>query len=189
MTEYGLDAFIEDSRGAATPACSAADCVDRIAPLMRKLLIGGLDFLDDSHRRSDPDHYARNAVHLSPDGSFSLFALVWRPGQWTPVHDHGTWGVVGVVDGVLAERGYQRTDGDDDRGEGIVLERGGMVMLPPGAVTSFVPNPDHIHMTGVDADAEPCLSLHLYGRVLSDFHIYDVAAGTRKLIKVAHYES
>jgi predicted metal-dependent enzyme (double-stranded beta helix superfamily) len=28
------------------------------------------------------------------------------PGQWTPVHDHGSWGVVGVVEGVLEERSY-----------------------------------------------------------------------------------
>jgi len=27
--------------------------------------------------------------------------LVWLPGQWTPVHDHGSWGVVGLVRGVL----------------------------------------------------------------------------------------
>jgi len=70
-----------------------------------------------------------------------------------------------------------------------VLERGGSVLLPPGAVTSFVPNPDHIHMTGVADGNPPCLSLHLYGRVLSDFHVYNVVRGTRKLIRVAHYES
>ncbi len=189
---YALDQFLDECRRVGQ-GCTAADCVDRILPLMRRLLTGDLAFLADEHRRADPDHYARNAVHLSKDGSFSLFALVWQPGQWTPVHDHGTWGVVGVVEGLLEERGYQRTDiahGGDDNGEdGIALERGGSVLLPPGAVTSFVPNPDHIHMTGVADDNSPCLSLHLYGRVLSDFHVYDVARGTRKLIQVAHYES
>ena len=32
-----------------------------------------------------------------PPSLATLFALVWLPGQWTPIHDHGTWGVVGVV--------------------------------------------------------------------------------------------
>jgi len=185
---YTLESFLDDCRSAGT-GCSAAECVDRILPLMRLLLTDDLDFLSDEHRLGDPDHYRRNAVHLSKDGSFSLFALVWQPGQWTPVHDHGTWGVVGVVEGLLEERAYQRTDADHTRDEGIALERGGSVLLPPGAVTSFVPNPDHIHMTGVAETAEPCLSLHLYGRVLSDFHVYNVARGTRRLIEVAHYES
>jgi len=183
-----LKSFIATCRE-VSGGCSAAECVDAILPLMRDLLTGPLDFIEDGHRRSDPDHYARNAVHVSEDGVFSLYALVWLPGQWTPVHDHGTWGVVGVVEGLLEERAYQRTDTTPDAMEGISLARGGSVLLPPGAVTSFVPNPDHIHMTGVADDRTPCLSLHLYGRVLSDFHVYDTDAGTRKLIKVAHYES
>lgn len=183
-----LRQFIDDSRRVSA-GCAAADCVDAILPLMQSLLTGPLDFIENAHRRSDPDHYARNAIHLSDDGSISLFALVWQPGQWTPVHDHGTWGVVGVAEGLLEERAYQRTDDAGDANEGISLARGGSVMLPPGAVTSFVPNPDHIHRTGVAEDRDACLSLHLYGRVLSDFHIYDVDGGTRKLIQVAHFES
>ena len=49
--------------------------------------------------------------------------------------------------------------------------------------------PDHIHMTGVATGQETCVSLHLYGRNMSSFHIYDVAAGTRRLIEVPHQES
>jgi len=189
MTDYGLKEFIDDCRAQAATGISAADCVDAIVPLMRRLLTGGLDFLEPGHRRTDPDHYARNAIHLSDDGAFSLFALTWLPGQWTEVHDHGTWGVVGIVEGVLEERAYIRTDPNPNDDSGIRLERGGAVLLPPGAVTSFVPNPDHIHVTGNGSSNDTCLSLHLYGRVLSDFHIYDVAAGTRKLIRAAHYDS
>lgn len=168
---------------------SAADSVETILPMMHQLLTSGLDFLAPEHRRTDADHYARNAIHLSDDGAFSLFALAWLPGQRTPVHDHGTWGVVGIVDGMLEERAFIRTDDRADLDRGINLMRGGAVLLPPGAVTSFVPNPDHIHLTGNGSGTETCLSLHLYGRVLSDFHVYDVDAGTRKLIQAAHHES
>ncbi|MEQ8666694.1 MAG: cysteine dioxygenase family protein [Rhodospirillales bacterium] len=184
-----LNQFIDHCRAAASTGGDAASCVDAILPLMRDLLTGPLDFITDEHRRSDPDHYARNAIYLSDDDAISLFSLVWRPGQWTPVHDHGTWGVVGIAEGLLEERAYQRTDEAGNAVAGLSLARGGSVLLPPGAVTSFVPNPDHIHKTGVADDQEPCLSLHLYGRVLSDFHVYDVDAGTRKLIQVAHFKS
>lgn len=77
--------------------------------------------------------------------------------------------------------------GDITTDEGIVLRRGGMVLLNPGSVSSFVPNPDHIHMTGVPQDRAPCISLHLYGRNMNSFHIYDVAAGTRRLIDMPHH--
>ena len=71
--------------------------------------------------------------------------MVWKPGQWTPVHDHGTWGVVGVYQGTFEERGYLRCDLEQEKREGVELQRGGIVMIPTGGVSTFVPNPDHIH--------------------------------------------
>jgi predicted metal-dependent enzyme (double-stranded beta helix superfamily) len=105
------------------------------------------------------------------------------------VHDHGSWGVVGIVEGVLEERSYVRLSPDRGADENIDLARGGTVLLRRGAVTSFVPNPDHIHVTGVPPERARAVSLHLYGRTMSSFNIYDVAARTRKRIDVAHYES
>ena len=76
----------------------------------------------------------------------SLYTLVWNPGQWTPVHDHGTWGVVGIIEGRLDEQSYLRVDpgqandqanvqasgqasGQDDN---IDLQRSSLVLLSPG---------------------------------------------------------
>jgi len=122
-------------------------------------------FLSAEQIRSDPEHYARNAIHIAPSGNFSLFALVWRPGQWTPVHDHGSWGVVGIVRGVLEERSYMSASGDITADSDISLKRGGVILLNPGSISSFVPNPDHIYMTGVPEERETCISLHLYVRI------------------------
>jgi len=160
-----------------------------VAPLMQRLVASAGEFLSAEHFHSEPDHYARNAIHIAPSGNLSLFALVWLPGQWTPVHDHGCWGVVGVVQGVLEERSYMSASGEITANTGIRLKRGGVILLNPGAVSSFVPNPDHIHMTGVPRERETCVSLHLYGRNMNSFHIYDVAAGTRRLVDVPHHES
>ena len=101
--------------------------------------------------------------------------------------------LTGVLEGALEERNYLRCDKDQDRLEGcdrdIDLQRGGVILMTPGTVTSFVPNPDHIHMTGVSEDRPRAVSLHLYGRALHDFHVYDPDAGTRKLIQVTQNES
>ena len=118
----------------------------------------------------------------------SLFALVWLPGQWTPIHDHGTWGVVGVLDGVLEERAFLPATGWDDA-DYYPLTPGGIVFLSPGSVSTFVPNPDHIHVTGVPEDREPVVSLHLYGRLMNSFHLYTPEHASRRLIDVPHYES
>jgi predicted metal-dependent enzyme (double-stranded beta helix superfamily) len=189
MTSAALDTFIAAAI-AKTQACAEpADCVLALAPLMLDLIEQASGFLEPRHFASDANHYSRNLVHAATQGELSLYTLVWLPGQWTPVHDHGSWGVVGVLEGVLEERSYVRLFPDRRADEGIELVRGGVVLLGRGAVTSFVPNPDHIHVTGVPADRPRAVSLHLYGRMMSSFNTYDVGAGTRHRIDLAHNES
>jgi 3-mercaptopropionate dioxygenase len=184
-----LAGFIANCESIIAAKEKTADRVTIIAPLMQQLAAHADQFLSADHMRSEAQHYARNAIHIAPSGNLSLFALVWLPGQWTPVHDHGCWGVVGVVRGVLEERSYMSTSGDISADSNIRLKRGGVILLNPGSVSSFVPNPDHIHMTGVAKVREACISLHLYGRNMNTFHIYDVEAGTRRLVDVPHHES
>jgi predicted metal-dependent enzyme (double-stranded beta helix superfamily) len=179
-----LPQFIETMRARIARASEPADCVTAIAPWMQELIDHAKDILRPEHYRRNPEHYARNPVHIDAQGGLSLFSMAWSPGQWTPIHDHGTWGVVGVVEGVLEERNYIRVDDRRHAFENIALARGGVTLMGPGTVTSFVPNPDHIHVTGVADNGPGAVSLHLYGRVLNDYHIYDREKGTRRLISV-----
>jgi predicted metal-dependent enzyme (double-stranded beta helix superfamily) len=189
MSAVVLESFVEAAAARSGGRAEPADCVLALAPLMLDLLDRAESFLEPHHFRSDPKGYTRNLIFSAPDRSLSLYAIVWLPGQWTPVHDHGSWGVVGVLEGVLEERSYVRLSPDRGADEGIHLVRGGIVLLKRGAVTSFVPNPDHIHVTGVPPERQRAVSLHLYGRTMTNFNIYDVEAGTRKRIEVAHNES
>jgi 3-mercaptopropionate dioxygenase len=168
-----------------------SDIVRALAPTVGALTREAGDFLEPGHRRSEPGEYTRNLIFAADDDTLSLYAIVWRPGQWTPIHDHGTWGVVGVVEGLLEEQSFMRIDDNPARDDhqGIDLVPGGLVLLPSGAVATFVPNPDHIHQTGVADDRPATLSLHLYGRMLNDFHVYDRGAGTRSLIRAHHTET
>jgi hypothetical protein len=89
-----------------------------------------------------------------------------------------------VVEGLLEERAYMSGLGTIRGDSGIELRRGGVVLLNPGAVTTFVPNPDYIHMTGAPALRPRCISLHLYGWNMDSFHVYDVERRTRRMIHV-----
>jgi predicted metal-dependent enzyme (double-stranded beta helix superfamily) len=138
-----LRAFIDQALAHGAAQADPSDAVLALAPLMMRLLQHAGSFLQPEHFRSNPAGYTRNLIHAAPDHSLSLYALVWLPGQWTPVHDHGSWGVVGVVEGVLEERSFVRLSApapETGADHGIVLARGGIVLLPPGAVTTFVPN-------------------------------------------------
>ncbi len=189
MPSSPLQTVLSQASAMVSERREPADCVAALAPLVLELCEASASFLRPEHYRAHPDHYARNLVYAAPDASLSLYTIVWMPGQWTPVHDHGSWGVVSVLEGMLEERSYVRIGADRDAETGIELVRGGILLLAPGAVTSFVPNPDHIHITGVPEDRTRAVSLHLYGRAMNAFNIYDVGAGTRKRIDVAHNES
>ena len=184
-----LQGFIAECREQSSRCGSPALAVEAIAPVMHRFVREAERFMKPEHFRADPGHYARNAIFIAPEQDLSLFALVWTPGQWTPIHDHGSWGVVGVLRGTLHERSYVRVDAGRDADAEIDLKPGGVFLLDPGTITSFVPNPDHIHRTGVPEGAEPVVSLHLYGRNMDSFHIYDLDSRSRHRVNVAHNES
>ena len=181
-----LKSFLQECRNLIEVCRSPADCVEALSPLMFRLLKSKKNFLQPQHFRSHPDRYERNAIYIDTDDRLSLFSIVWLPGQWTPIHDHGTWGLVGVLEGVLEERNYIRVDRQtSDADEGIDLVRGGKTMLAPGSVTSFVPNPDHIHMTGNSDSQQRIVSLHLYGSAMAGFNTYSLETKSRQWIDVA----
>src|SRR5947209_19687858 len=61
------------------------------------------DALTAEQRLGSPDDYCARTLHVESDGSFSIVALVWRPGQITRIHDHITWCVLGVIQGIEHE--------------------------------------------------------------------------------------
>ena len=91
MTSSLLDDFVAQATARGPDRANPADCVLALAPLMLDLIDKAHTFLKPQHYRSDANGYTRNLIHEAPDKSLSLYSLVWLPGQWTPVHDHGSW--------------------------------------------------------------------------------------------------
>ena len=111
------------------------------------------EILTAEQRRGDPAGYQTHVLHIEPDGSFSVLALVWRPGQVTPVHDHVTWCVFGVIQGVEHEELYT-LDGDH-------LVEVGSSTNHTGDVAGFAP-PGDIHRVR-NPGPDTAISIHVYG--------------------------
>jgi predicted metal-dependent enzyme (double-stranded beta helix superfamily) len=114
----------------------------------------GPEILTSAERAGDPDSYVCHLLHTEPDGSFSVCALVWRPGQVTPIHDHVTWCVFGVLQGAEHEELYAVRDGG-------WLEQAGSNVAVAGEVSGFAP-PGDIHRVRNCGDGI-AISLHVYG--------------------------
>lgn len=136
---------------------------DRTAPLVADLLRdaiprGGL--LRSRDRAGSPDGYTQHVLHVGEEGGFSVVALVWLPGQRTPVHDHVSWCVVGVVEGEETELTFAAEDGSPGS-----LRATGRQRYPAGSVCWLVP-PDGIHEVRNEG-AGVAVSLHVYGADIS----------------------
>jgi 3-mercaptopropionate dioxygenase len=110
----------------------------------------GVGVLTAEQRLGSPDGYRSHTLHVEPDGSFSIIALVWRPGQVTRIHDHVTWCVFGVIQGVEHEELF---DAD--------LRLVGRSDNHVGEVSGFAP-PGDIHRVHNTSDGT-AISIHIYG--------------------------
>jgi predicted metal-dependent enzyme (double-stranded beta helix superfamily) len=108
------------------------------------------DVLTADQRLGSPDGYRSHTLHVEPDGSFSIVALIWRPGQRTRIHDHVTWCAFGVIHGVEHEELFD-----------VDLNPIGRSANHVGDVSGFAPPGDihRVHNTG----AETAISIHVYG--------------------------
>ena len=111
--------------------------------------------LSSEQRRGDPARYQTHVLHIERDGSFSVLALVWRPGQLTPIHDHVTWCVFGVIQGVEHEELYQLDVAGD------FLAESGSSTNHTGEVAGFAP-PGDIHRVR-NPGPGTAISIHVYG--------------------------
>jgi predicted metal-dependent enzyme (double-stranded beta helix superfamily) len=130
-------------------------------------LISADDWLP--HRFSEPNalQYRQYLLHCDPLGRFSVVSFVWGPGQSTPIHDHTTWGIVGVLRGAELSQGYDLVGGVPVGGK---IER-----LEKGEVACVSPIVGDIHKVFNALDDRASISIHVYGGNIGEIsrHVYD----------------
>ncbi|NGO70416.1 cysteine dioxygenase family protein [Streptomyces boncukensis] len=177
-TTSRLAALVGDIREAVArglpPDVTAYLVGERLAPQL-----GSADLLTAAQREPDPARYRQHLLHAERDGSFSLVALVWLPGQATPVHDHVSWCVTGVHEGEEHERRYRLVPADASGKAAARLVATEDVVNPEGSVCGFAP-PGDIHRVwnGCESTA---VSIHVYGADISRLgtsvrRVYDLPA-------------
>jgi 3-mercaptopropionate dioxygenase len=117
------------------------------------------DILTEEQRTGAAARYMSHVLHTEPDGAFSILALVWRPGQTTPIHDHLTWCVFAVIQGME----YEELFALDEANECLV--EAGSNVNETGDVSGFAP-PGDIHRVR-NAGDRTAISIHVYGTDVS----------------------
>ena len=141
--------------------------------LLEALIARG-DWLPEVFARKHPRHYQQYLLYCDPMERFCVVSFVWGPGQSTPVHDHCTWGMIGLLRG-------RETCEEFTFDPGIPrLRLGGSHDLCPGQVDRVSPNFGDIHRVSNGLQDGVSVSIHVYGVNIGrqQRHIYPAPAGT-----------
>jgi len=117
------------------------------------------------------NRYARNLVYKTPD--FECLVLCWRPGQRSPIHDHGaSICTVYTVEGILSADNYSKMANGHIRAD--YAED-----FKPGSVLSI--QTTEIHQVSNLQDSSDLISLHFYLAPLENSYLYSVMLPTHEL--------
>jgi len=112
--------------------------------------------LDDTQLAGSAERYTRHVLYAHPAGLFTVVALVWRPGQMTPVHGHYTWCSYVILQGSMTEDHYVW----DRTARRAVLA--GQVSRDEGDTAGSHAGLENIHRLR-NTSEDVAVSIHVYG--------------------------
>lgn len=170
-----LDRFVRDIEAIVADITDEYDVTREVADRLRTLLAEHDSFVPDAYTFAASDSYVMYPLYVAPDGRLSVAAAVWGVGQATPIHDHGTWGVVGIYRGVEHEVRYAppaETGNEPPRylGEHDVAR---------GDVVVCCTSDRDVHKVSCGSSV-PCVGIHVYGADIGEMErrAYDEADGS-----------
>ena len=138
-------------------------------------LVASDDWLPEVFAQPHPKYYQQYLLYADPLDRLSIVSFVWGPGQKTPVHDHLTWGIVGML------RGRERTTTYEKQADGSYKATSESVLLP-GQTLAVSPNIGDVHEVANDLSDETSISIHVYGANIGRVqrHVFDAKTGAEK---------
>jgi predicted metal-dependent enzyme (double-stranded beta helix superfamily) len=108
-------------------------------------------------------------LYINNQRLFSARLYIYDAGQYTPIHDHNSWGVYGCVSGKVEVIRYHREDDETRQGYARLRETERIILLP--ADTSVVrPLNDGIHQAG-NPTSGTCVMFCVYGTPIRRLYV------------------
>lgn len=147
-----------------------------ICPLVRQLLTSS-PWLQITPLEPDSETgWEVSVLYDEPFFPITVQLVAWAPGVTSPIHNHGCWGLVALLDGEEKNTFWRRssTAESPDR-----IEAAGDCLLNPGDILCLMP--DAIHHVEAMGD-RPTISFNLYGETNYDRRFeFDPILGSAKI--------
>jgi predicted metal-dependent enzyme (double-stranded beta helix superfamily) len=128
-----------------------------ISPLVRKLLESSSWFQIPLLEPDPETGWAVQMLYDEPFFPLTVQLVAWAPGTVSPIHNHASWGLVGLLSGQEKNTFWQRSPIPKFPDK---IETVGDILLAPGDILCLMP--DAIHHVEALGD-EPTISFNLYG--------------------------
>ena len=112
---------------------------------------------------------AEMLLHLNRKRLFSIRMFLYGPHDYTPIHDHNSWGVSGSALGDLGVVRYRRED-DGSRDGFARLTRTDHLILKPGEPEVTLPLDRGIHQTG-NPTGKTIIMISVYGSPIRRLYV------------------
>lgn len=147
--------FLRDIGGIIGRKPSESLLLAEAEPLLAELVMHD-DWLPESCAQPGAESYRQYLLHCDSQERFSLVSFVWGAGQSTPIHDHRTWGLIGMLRGSETSESWTRA------ADGSLVSTGPSHRLRPGDTDRVSPRLGDIHRVA-NLSNEVAISIHLYG--------------------------
>ncbi|HEY9838857.1 MAG TPA: cysteine dioxygenase family protein, partial [Candidatus Obscuribacterales bacterium] len=173
VSHYGFDHFAAELEYLVPHSLHQQDLVKKLVTPMQKLL-SNEELLPGDFVSSLVDGHIDGRVYTSPEHSFFVQVFAWAPGSTTPIHDHKTWGLMGVYHNQLQITEFTIVPTPEP---GVFsLHQKDRFQAGRGMIASVTCPDDEIHH--VENPSEHySYSIHVYGAELDQTDYFDIESG------------
>jgi predicted metal-dependent enzyme (double-stranded beta helix superfamily) len=159
----------------------------RVQTILTETLAQPGDWLDACYQELGDGDYALYPLYRAENCRCSILSVVIRPGIPVPIHNHGSWAVIGIYKGRERETWFRRVDDGSVPGraeleveERFLHEKGTVNLVPDGKIHT------------VEAlDSIQAVSIHIYGTdiITQERSTFDLQTGTEEIFHPAFVTS
>ena len=154
---YRVYRFLTEVEDVLNNADDETSRLPEIRMLVRRLIVNS--YWVRSQRLEPSPKTGTSVLLLYDELGFPLTVqtVTFAPGTRSNIHNHGTWGIVAVLQGQEKNSFWRRTPSPEYQDK---IEQTGEITLFPGDIISFTP--DAIHSVEAMGD-EPTVTFNIYG--------------------------
>lgn len=150
-----IQGLADGIEGVLAKASGEREIVDGVAEVLAEAFANGFD-IPEKYKVPGEKYYVMYPLYIDKDEKFCIASAVWGVGQVTPIHDHGVWGVVGILDGVEQEERFAPPEAPGP------VQWLGEESFGRHEVTVCCTSDRDLHRVQAGGD-QPCVGIHIYG--------------------------